>query len=62
MNTEKGWVVVILGLALLTGCASDPRQVNCDRHLEPINLPAPKTPQSAAVGGSGSSSPGQAAP
>ena len=62
MNTGKGWLVVTLGLTLLVGCASEPRQVTCDRHLEPINLPASKLPPTPAVGGEAPSSQGKAAP
>jgi starvation-inducible outer membrane lipoprotein len=36
----------ILALALfllLVGCASHPPRIDCERHLKPINAPAPVT-------------------
>lgn len=41
-NINRGIGVVLL-LVGVTGCASGP--VNCDRRLEPINLPAAASPE-----------------
>jgi hypothetical protein len=37
MRIKTVWALVI---ALLVGCASHPRRVDCERHLKPINPPA----------------------
>ena len=45
----KGVISGLL-LCLLAGCHHQARRVDCDRHLEPINAPAPalKEPQARA--------------
>ena len=35
--------LLALLFALLVGCSSHPRRVDCERHLRPINPPAPVT-------------------
>lgn len=40
---RRRWLLPITVVALLSlgGCSTPPRLVNCDRHLVPINKPAP---------------------
>lgn len=34
------WLLEMVGLALLSGCATHSQNVRCDRRLQPINPPA----------------------
>lgn len=34
-------LVMLIALMLLAACSAHPRKVDCERHLEPINAPAP---------------------
>jgi type IV pilus biogenesis protein CpaD/CtpE len=36
-------VVTLALLLFLVGCASHPPRIDCERHLKPINAPAPVT-------------------
>jgi len=51
-------VLVVLGVG--SGCRSHPPKVDCDKHLQPINVPAPKAKDStlkSAVAPSAESTP-----
>jgi len=37
-------IVWTLLLMLLVGCAPHPKRIECEKHLTPINAPAPATP------------------
>ncbi len=39
----KTLVIVLLVLALLSACHTQPPRVDCEGHLSPINAPAPVT-------------------
>jgi outer membrane murein-binding lipoprotein Lpp len=36
---------VVVGLTLVAGCSTQPRRVDCDEQLQPINAPAPAVAQ-----------------
>jgi starvation-inducible outer membrane lipoprotein len=42
MTIPKTMLTLALFL-LLVGCASHPPRIDCERHLKPINAPAPVT-------------------
>ena len=35
--------LLVMLFALLVGCSSHPRRIDCEGHLRPINPPAPTT-------------------
>jgi hypothetical protein len=43
-NTLSG-LVLAWALVVLAGCSSHPKKVDCEAHLQPINAPAPKSPE-----------------
>jgi hypothetical protein len=44
MNQNRNrWGAVMILMLAIAACSSGARRVNCDRHLVPINPPAPVT-------------------
>jgi hypothetical protein len=40
MRTQR-WMLLVLLAVSLTACSAPPKRVDCEKHLRPINLPAP---------------------
>ncbi len=38
----------LIAMGLVAGCSSHPPKVDCDKHLQPINAPAPKATGASA--------------
>ena len=41
-NRATSWTLLFVLLAV--GCTSHPKRIECEKHLTPINAPAPATP------------------
>ncbi len=48
MNRERFCLGVVMVVALLGGCSTYPKKVDCEAHLRAINSPAP-SPSKEAV-------------
>jgi hypothetical protein len=38
----------LIAVGIVAGCSSHPPKVDCDKHLQPINAPAPKATDDSA--------------